>query len=435
MPRHRDIDAAVEHIGRYAGRDEWAAFRREHLTTMLGPVPAKFGLDLEGLFKEVHQTGHLPSLAGFLDEAFLAAEHGPDRFNVIDDYLRRRGWQETPRARDYLQGMRSTPPALYEVREVAFGEWIEVQDRLREGPPRRVIEHSGSRSLQRWDCFVARVMRARDEVMLTGGLLTLTRRGADEVEKRLKRTAGRDAAQADDRACLQGWLHGLLEATRRPLPTLANTDGDPLLPSSTRLPIVANDGADIEIERRLDALADWVRDEDGIRSWTWKKSPADAMGTVLGSARLTADALVIETNSRERMERALDLLRLALGALVGTGLTSHEDVTSALRERATSRASRNERPVEPPLDNDPAELAQALHRVKDAHYRRTLDDSVPMLGDRTPRECARSKAGRRKLVNWLKEIENGELRQAAAASTPPYDTGWMWKELGIEDER
>jgi hypothetical protein len=433
MPGRDDVDAAVEHLGRHAGRDEWAAHRRGHLATMLGKIPEDFGLDLEGLFEEVRRLGHLSSMVGFLDESFLASEHGPDRANVIDDYLRRRGWQETPRAREYLQAIRTTPPALYEVWDVAFGEWIEVRDRLRDGPPRRIVEHSGSQALQRWDCFVARVVHPRDELMLTGGVLSLTRRTADDIEKLRRRAAGRSKKEPADGLFFQGWLKGLLDAARRPLPTLTNTDGDPLLPSTARLPVA--DGAAIEIERRMDTLAGWERDEDDVPQWTWKKQPTDATGTVLGGARLTTDALVIETNSRERMDRALTMLRPALGALVGAGLTSHEDVVHALRQPPSSRASTRARTPKPAPALDPAAMAEALNRVKEVHYRRTLDEPVPMLGNRTPRECARSKQGRKKLANWIKEIENGELRQAGATGVAPYDVSWLWRELGVDDER
>jgi hypothetical protein len=433
MPRRPDIDAAVEHLGQYAGRENWAARRREHLVTMLGAVPADFGLDLEGLFDEVHQLGHLASMVAFLDESFLAADFGPDRANVTDDYLRRRGWQETPRAREYLQGIRTTPPALYEVWDVAFGEWIEVRDRLSDGPPIRIVEHSGSQTLQRWDCFVARVVHPRDELMLTGGVLSLTRGTADDIEKLLKRARARSAKAPADRVCFQGWLKGLLKAGRRPLPTISNTDGDPLLPSTTRLPVA--DGAAMEIERRMDALAEWEREDDAERQWTWKKPSADGMGRVLGSARLTKAALVVDTNSRERMDRALAILRPALGALVGAGLTSHEDVVHELRQPPLRRASRRTRAPEPSPDVDPAAMAEALNRIKEAHYRRTLDEPVPMLGNRTPRECARTKPGRKKLANWIKEIENSELRQAAGSGVPPHDVGWMWRELGVDEER
>jgi hypothetical protein len=185
----------------------------------------------------------------------------------------------------------------------------------------------------------------------------------------------------------------------------------------------------------MDALAGWERDGEDVPQWMWRKPPADATGTVLGNARLTAGALVIETNSRERMDRALAVLRPALGALVGAGLTSHEDVMSALRQAPSSPRSMSDRPDEPLLPVDATAMAEAFNRIKEAHYRRTLDEPVPMLGNRTPRECARSKQGRKKLANWIKEIENGELRQAAGTGVPPYDVSWMWRELEVEGER
>ncbi len=156
---------------------------------------------------------------------------------------------------------------------------------------------------------------------------------------------------------------------------------------------------------------------------------------MLGSSRLTTEALVIETNSRERMDRALAMLRPALGALVGAGLTSHEDLVHALQQPPSSRASTSARAPEPAPALDPAAMAEALNRVKEAHYRRTLDEPVPLLGNRTPRECARSKPGRKKIANWIKDIENGELRQAAGTGVPPYDVSWLWRELGVDDER
>jgi len=84
---------------------------------------------------------------------------------------------------------------------------------------------------------------------------------------------------------------------------------------------------------------------------------------------------------------------------------------------------------------DAAAMAEAINRVKEVHYRRTLDEPVPMLGNRTPRECARTKAGRKRLANWIKDIENSELRQAADRDATPYDVTWMWRELGVEGER
>lgn len=75
-----------------------------------------------------------------------------------------------------------------------------------------------------------------------------------------------------------------------------------------------------------------------------------------------------------------------------------------------------------------------VRQFKDAHYRRVLDEPVPMLGDRTPRQCARTKAGRARLVRWLKDLENGELHAAGGTGEAAYDFTWLWEELGVSRE-
>lgn len=56
-----------------------------------------------------------------------------------------------------------------------------------------------------------------------------------------------------------------------------------------------------------------------------------------------------------------------------------------------------------------------------------------MLGNRTPRDAARSARGRRDLTVWLKHLEN-RSRHAPAPTDPlaTYDFTWLWQALGIE---
>jgi hypothetical protein len=110
-------------------------------------------------------------------------------------------------------------------------------------------------------------------------------------------------------------------------------------------------------------------------------------------------------------------------------------MTHALRDAAQAVPSRIPHQAATRTADEAAAIAEALNRVKDAHYRRTLDEVVPALGNRTPRQCAKNKQGRARLASWLKDIENGELRQAVDNGTDPYDVSWMWRELGVEHER
>jgi len=413
MPRRPDIAQAIERIGKYAGGDDWREHRHAHLEAMLGRLLAQYDLELQACFDEVTELGQAETLVGFLHESFLAAEFGPEKANVIDEFLARRGWQQTPRAREYLQGIRTTPVSLYEVHDVAPGEWVELRDLYRAGPPRRIAEESGSRTLQRWDRLAARVVIAREEELLTGGILWLDRESAEALEGKRRRT---------DEVFLQVWLKCLLDSRRRPLPSLANTDGEPLVLTRTRLPVAAH--ATGEVTRRLDALIGWQREtDDESPAWTWQPA-GGTPATTHATAKLERGSLIVETNSRARMERALVSLRGALGTLIGQALTSHEDPMQLLQL-----------PQLPQLPQDPLPAGPAIEatmrQFKDAHYRRVLDEPVPMLGDKTPRQCARTKAGRVRVVRWLKELENGERHGAAASGQAPYDFAWMWKELGL----
>jgi hypothetical protein len=70
----------------------------------------------------------------------------------------------------------------------------------------------------------------------------------------------------------------------------------------------------------------------------------------------------------------------------------------------------------------------------DSHYRETLDQPIPALEGKTPRQAARSISGRKKVMEWLKYLENASAKNIGSPMSD-YDFGWMWHELGVGDER
>ncbi len=93
-----------------------------------------------------------------------------------------------------------------------------------------------------------------------------------------------------------------------------------------------------------------------------------------------------------------------------------------------------ERRTAPEAEAIPPDIArQIAHEHLDRHYRDTLDQPIPALGNKTPRQAVRSAAGQRKVVEWLKLIENRSARQTG--SVAEHDFGWMWVELGLSDDR
>ncbi|MDE0384857.1 MAG: hypothetical protein OXI22_13295, partial [Defluviicoccus sp.] len=85
---------------------------------------------------------------------------------------------------------------------------------------------------------------------------------------------------------------------------------------------------------------------------------------------------------------------------------------------------------EEPVDL-PEEALAAMRSMLDDRYRRSLDEPIPMLDGRTPREAAATRKSRKRAIDWLKQLENAEHRRALQLGHEPCDTSWIWRELEL----
>ena len=123
------------------------------------------------------------------------------------------------------------------------------------------------------------------------------------------------------------------------------------------------------------------------------------------------------------------MLETLLHGLVGPALSLYETAEQAMAENEIDPQGDDDQ--ESADGVDPELAAEMIQRHMDQHYRRTLDEPIPVLGNKTPRQCARSKKGREKVIEWLKHLENNELHRAADQDQAPYDCRWMWEELKL----
>lgn len=80
---------------------------------------------------------------------------------------------------------------------------------------------------------------------------------------------------------------------------------------------------------------------------------------------------------------------------------------------------------------DPEVERQFIAQLMTEYYRRWLDDPVPALGGKTPRQAVKTKTGREKVLQILKEIEfDGET--ARSSGKPAFDLTEIRQELGLE---
>lgn len=362
--------------------------------------------------------------------------------------------------------------SLYEVIEVSPGYHCDLRDLVRGGDPVRVHEHMGTQNMVRWDRIAARVLDTNGKHRFSGGILPFPSEAAQSLlkvlagsrkqfDKELTRVAGKQAAakvsasvNVDELflrdaapAFTSLWLMHTLERLRAPLPEMVNRDGEALVFTETHFPIDEKDrNAIIE---RLEAAAEWERDPAGEPVWTWlpqdpgagklpeqglsMQSFYDGQHPIGGTLELQPKALTFTANSLERTERGKNILLTLLRDLVGSPLTKVQTPEQLMAEHETPRQTAGGKRTAGTVD--PEIAAEVMRDYLDQHYRRCLDQPIPMLDNKTPRQCARSKQGREKVIEWLKYLENNEQRRAANQGQKPYDSGWMWKELKLEKSR
>ncbi len=458
-------DKAVDNLVKWSMNPDWAPYREQVFAEHFDLVCERFDTTEEELADLLGDSFGM--VFGCVLEDFFVARFGEEgERNVIGDYLKRRGWREKVPAKRYLEALRDSVLSLYEVVDLDPGRSMTVRDLILGGDPVTVEEKLGSESAARWDRIAARVVTVNNKVYFTGSLLLFPPDMADRflsgieeavrtLGKDIRKEARKQAEPADfqDRdlremflctnACLftGAWLADALERLAAPLPRLVNADGDEILFSEARFPI---SGEAAVIVAALDEIDSFERTEPDELHWMWHGDGAppnpvprgegvafhssdEAGRPVLGNIEVDEDMLVLSTNSKQRVDKGRDLLLSCLEGLIGQPLIAYQDVEQALEKR------RDGGPAPPPL---PPELAEeAIQAVLESHYRQVLDEPIPALGGKSPRQAARTMKGRAEVTSWLKQLENADARRAAGQCQRPSDLRWMWQELKIDIPR
>jgi len=443
----REIDKAIRHLMDYTGPDdEWATRLDTLMDQFLTPVADALELDLDAVSDYFLDGpfGHM--VFGFLFEEYATVQWDKDDVSLIDAYLKHRGWREGPAGRRYLHALGASELQYWEITAVKPGAWVELRPYGTRGPSKRVKEVAASDYLHQWDGLVARVLPTGSGYTFSGAMLPFRPEVAgrlhavldglpDNARQLLQELVDRgelDALPADvetlgatmaatelPQIAFRLWAVDTYVTDNRPSPELRNMDDEPIEPTQLRFPLRADSA---RVAEALNASA-VLQQEPTEGRWVWFPKPyaniaLEERVSIQGHIALTETALTLETNSVARAERGRHLLSSLLGDSVGTPLTVHENLARMVEE------------VEPmPLTSDvPADVQAALAAQLTTHYRQTLDEAIPMLNGKTPRECAADPALKADVIGWLKTLENTGER----ASQLKYDFSWMWDELHLE---
>jgi hypothetical protein len=178
----------------------------------------------------------------------------------------------------------------------------------------------------------------------------------------------------------------------------------------------------------------------------FRHGPEDAGVGVLGSVRLYPDRLMVEVIGRPKYAFARKMIEQFLGPMIrfqkerfedlGKKVLAELEAKEAFHETVEEAGGPTGRHVPPrpgTEDEIPIEVRRdAVQAAMRNHYRRFLDDQVPALGGRTPRDAARDPGMRPRLLDLMKDHLNG-VEQMSRRDGIPLDIGWVLDELGLQE--
>jgi len=469
MARKHLLEGLMNWTTREPWRDRFEAVLEDHVL----PACDETDLEPDEIVSTLGEGLYMSTVWACAFEDMLTREFD-DGSNIVDDYLKRRGWKETASVRAYIAALRDSVVSLYEVSEVVPDTSFRARDLVRGGEPILISERSATHTLKQWDRFAGRVVQVGQRTQISGAVLQfeyqtsenlikglrsigkLTRKEKKELAKaigedfdaavitNLSETERLRAVSSTFTTC---WLLDAIDRAEQPeMPDLHNADGDEILQCTVSYPF-ADGTADDDIRVALDSCADlrpasatqwnWVRREKRAAASAARARPSKSLTVettrddgllVLGSVELDGSALVLSVNSLERSERGIELLSTILGERIGPPLVVTETVEQMLASRDADARQQ--------ADLSEQERSAIIHETMDRHYRDTLDQPVPALGNKSPRAAVKTASGRVKVADWLKIMENRTARAGESDSAmASYSFDWMWTELGIAELR
>lgn len=158
----------LERLTKWASRPEWNEAMENLLDSHVFLVTGRYDLDLDQLADIIGETAVM-NLWACAFEDLLSRDF--DGRNVVDDYLKRRGWKESASNRAYIKALSDARMSLYEVSGLKRGHGFYVRDLLRGGEPVWVSDGLRANDLAEGDRLAARLVEVNGQADL--GLASL----------------------------------------------------------------------------------------------------------------------------------------------------------------------------------------------------------------------------------------------------------------------
>lgn len=346
-------------------------------------------------------------------------------------FVAHRGARLDPLLREYLESCLEMPLSFYRVEDVERGKGLVLKD-LVTGSERRVAERGVSETAQAGDILFAQVVQA-------GGLSLIECcssfafppidqiRIAEECRRLVGRRKRATFPVRDYDLEMLEIYHAVADPLLNPaLPTLHNTDGEPISMRKVVFDVESAErafaalrhldpGDDAELaslQRRdaqgqlLEAQLHWVEGS--------KKGRGAMKDTIVGFLHIGPSRLTVEVNSEARERRLRDIVEEALGDDARHRATEIQSIERLMQEARSNPPTRAE--AEDERLADAPEVRAFMNEHMSRHYDEWVNEPIPALGNRTPLQAIRTKAGREAVEALVTQIERdaGKMRPPLA---------------------
>ena len=475
-------DCGENRVSRYSCPDdcEFNPFGSENYTDFL---------ELEEKFDEfmVERLKHEPVLDPEIRQALVRAETHPQPDVLLNDVFIRNIYC-TPLAdgrtvaqtcleevelkndmRILLQSKQATRVALLEIRDVLDEQTLRAVDLLRpESAPLTICDRSWAKRAVRYDLGITWCHTLPHFTRVAGVVTEWTHFDLEPVEALLK-LAQHLGGPAELGEPLNQWLLANMEPVNSATHDAAyerqrliydrmdsmfcrttyqsETDSEELIGRLVMEP-ETDDGEDLSDEETAQGFT---------RIWDWFE-PAGAGDAMFGNkARTLLGRILLNRDGRWRVEAFGEVRSLRLKAAFEHCMEDKVTFSSERKDNVAAKTLGDHKPLTadalkrvPPefLENLPgidmsqsriavdleAGKANTLLEMRQNHLRSWVDESIPKLGNATPREAARDPEKRPLLLRLVKEMIRG-LDQAALAEGEVVDIDWIYAELKLEEIR
>lgn len=342
---------------------------------------------------------------------------------------------------------------LFEVQAVEPGIGVTVQDLLND-EVLQVNDISASYALVKWEVILARPSLTEGRLSFAGSMIALSPLQKPDLLDYARELWGKYQAQRPQATLSDFYRDHSLDLLRRqeeirnaPPPSVYSPEGHPFAPCTARYAVTDPHAVRELLDKAEEFAYAGPADEDkAALAYVWLLTGRSRIEEVpvnkgmmlrtewisatgessslrsLGDVRLWIDRLELHCISRERLEAGKALLSQMAGRRLRHRGDEYKDW------EALSEAMEHFPSPGPAFEIDPA----VNRRINEELLEEWLDNPVPMLGDKSPREAARDPAKRKEMDELLKVLEYLE-DQKRRNGEPYLDIKDVRRALGLPD--